>query len=183
MRKESVEVEGCFVLSPDVFEDERGYFFESFNQKRFEEETGINFNVKQINQSRSHKGVLRGMHFQKAEMAQAKLISCIEGELLDVAVDLRRGSPTFKRYSMVRLSADNKKQFYIPKGVAHGFLVTSDSAKLSYLVDEIYSKEHDAGVSFADPEVNIPWEYSEDLLILSEKDRNLPTISNCQDLF
>ena len=175
MKAEETRLKNCWVLEPDVFEDERGYFYEGFNSQEFKKATGFDFNVKQINQSRSSKGVLRGLHFQTGEKAQAKLVSCLEGELLDVAVDLRSNSPTFGRYATVRLSAHNKKQLYIPKGMAHGFLVLSEHAGLMYLVDELYSKEHDSGIIYSDPELNISWGVPDNEIILSAKDQTLPT--------
>ncbi|WP_425390041.1 dTDP-4-dehydrorhamnose 3,5-epimerase [Ekhidna sp.] len=178
MKAEETNVNDCWILEPDVFEDERGYFYEGFNRKKFNDATGFDFDVKQINQSRSSKGVLRGLHFQTGEKAQAKFVSCIEGEVLDVAVDLRKGSETYGKYAMVRLSAHNKKHFYMPKGMAHGFLVLTDHAKLMYQVDELYSKEHDSGIIYNDPDLNISWGMSEDQIILSEKDQNLPSLKN-----
>ncbi|WP_420576944.1 dTDP-4-dehydrorhamnose 3,5-epimerase [Ekhidna sp.] len=180
MKAEETELKDCWVLEPNVFEDERGYFFEGFNSKRFKSSTGFDFEVKQINHSRSTKGVLRGLHFQTQEKAQAKLISCIDGELLDVAVDLRPKSPTYGKYFMIRLSAHNKKQLFIPKGMAHGFLVLSESAKLMYLVDELYSKEHDAGIIYNDPNLNISWGMTESEMILSEKDKHLPLLKDAK---
>lgn len=176
MKAEETKLKDCFILEPDVFEDERGYFYEGFNIEKFKNATGLNFDVKQINQSRSSKGVLRGLHFQTGEKAQAKLVSCMEGEVLDVAVDLRKKSPTFGQYALIRLSAHNKKHFYIPKGMAHGFLVLTEHAKLMYQVDELYSKEHDSGIIYNDPEINVSWGISDEDLILSEKDQNLPLL-------
>lgn len=180
MKAEETNVKDCWVLEPDVYEDERGYFYEGFNIRKFNNATGHDFDVKQINQSRSSKGVLRGLHFQTGEKAQAKLVSCIEGEVLDVAVDLRKNSKTYGQYALVRLSAHNKKHFYIPKGMAHGFLVLTDHAKLMYQVDELYSKEHDSGIIFNDPDLNISWGVSENEIILSEKDQNLPTLKEAK---
>ncbi|WP_370088939.1 dTDP-4-dehydrorhamnose 3,5-epimerase [Ekhidna sp.] len=177
MKAEKTNLKDCWVLEPDVFEDERGYFYEGFNAVKFKKATGFDFDVKQINQSRSSRGVLRGLHFQTGDKAQAKLVSCVEGEVLDVAVDLRKDSPTFQQYAMVRLSAHNKKHFYIPKGMAHGFLVLTDHAKLMYQVDELYSREHDSGIIYSDPEISISWGIPEEEIILSEKDQNLPLLS------
>ncbi len=174
MKAEKTNLKDCWVLEPDVYEDERGYFYEGFNIEKFQKATGFDFEVKQLNQSRSAKGVLRGLHFQRGNKSQAKLVSCIEGEVLDVAVDLRMDSPTFRQYSLIRLSAHNKKHFFIPKGMAHGFLVLTEQAKLMYQVDELYSKEHDTGIIYNDPEINISWGIPEDEIILSEKDQNLP---------
>jgi len=176
MKAEKTNLEDCWILEPDVFEDERGYFYEGFNTERFKRITGFDFAVKQINQSRSSLGVLRGLHFQKAPRAQAKLVSCVEGEVLDVAVDLREKSPTYGQFSLVRLSAENKKHFYIPKGMAHGFLVLTEHARLMYQVDELYSKDHDTGIIYNDPDLNISWGLPEEQIILSEKDRSLPTL-------
>ncbi|MEO9870188.1 dTDP-4-dehydrorhamnose 3,5-epimerase [Ekhidna sp.] len=183
MKGEKSNLKDCWILEPDVFEDERGYFYEGFNIEKFKKATGLDFDVKQINQSRSSKGVLRGLHFQRGDRAQAKLVSCIEGEVLDVAVDLRKNSPDFGIYSIVRLSAHNKKHFYIPKGMAHGFLVLTDYAKLMYQVDELYSKEHDSGIIFNDPDIKISWGLSEDQIILSERDKNLPLLKQVKTDF
>ncbi len=183
MTAERTNLEDCWIIEPSVFEDERGYFYEGFNSAKFSDLTGFEFHVKQINQSRSSKGVLRGLHYQKAPKSQAKLISCIEGEVLDVAVDLRPNSPTFGEYAMVRLSAHNKKHFYMPKGMAHGFLVLSDYAKLMYQVDELYSPEHDTGIIYNDPDLNISWGMSEGDITLSEKDKELPFFKDSEFSF
>ena len=175
MKAERTNLDDCWVIEPDVYEDERGYFYEGYNAERFRETTGFEFQVNQINQSRSSKGVLRGLHFQNHPKAQAKLVSCIEGEVLDVAVDLRKNSTTFGQFSLIRISAHNKKHFYIPKGMAHGFLVLTDHAKLMYQVDELYSAEHDSGIIYNDPDLNISWGIAESEIILSERDKNLPT--------
>ena len=183
MIAKKINIEGCWIIDPNIIEDERGYFFESFNANLFKKETGIDFEVKQINQSRSSKGVLRGLHFQHGEKAQSKLISCVEGELLDVALDLRKSSPTFGKHALVRLSAENKRKLYIPKGIAHGFLVLSENATLTYLVDEFYSSSHDTGIIYNDPDANISWGFPEEDLILSEKDKNLPKFNESKHLF
>lgn len=174
MNVEETSLKDCFIIEPDVYEDERGYFYEGFNSERFKKTVGFDFEVKQINQSRSSKGVLRGLHYQTSPKAQAKLVSCVEGEVLDVAVDLREESSTFGKYTLVRLSAHNKKHFFIPKGMAHGFLVLTEHAKLMYQVDELYSPEHDTGIIYNDPELNISWGLPKEEIILSEKDQNLP---------
>jgi dTDP-4-dehydrorhamnose 3,5-epimerase len=175
MNVEETKLNGCLVIEPDVFEDERGFFYEGFNAKKFEQSTGYNFQVKQINQSRSAQNVLRGIHFQKGPKSQAKLVSCIEGEVLDVAVDLRKNSSTFGEYMIVRLSAHNKKHFFIPKGMAHGFLVLTEHANLMYQVDEFHSLEHDTGIMYNDPDLNISWGIPQEAIILSEKDQCLPS--------
>lgn len=180
MKAEQTHLKDCWILEPDVFEDERGYFYEGFNANRFKEYTGFDFHVKQINQSRSARGVLRGLHFQRMPKAQAKLVSCVEGEVLDVAVDLRKGSSTYGQFSVVRLSADNKKHFYIPKGMAHGFLVLSENARLMYQVDELYSPEHDTGIIYDDPDLKINWGMSKEQIILSGKDQKLPTLKEAE---
>jgi len=177
MKATETKLKGCWIIEPDVYEDERGYFYEGFNIDKFKNSTGLDFSVKQINQSRSSYGVLRGLHFQIPPKAQSKFISCLEGEVLDVAVDLRKNSPTYLQHEVVRLSTQNKKHFYIPKGMAHGFLVLSETAKLMYQVDEMYSPEHDSGISYNDPQINVPWGISENELILSTKDKNLKKLS------
>lgn len=164
---------GCLIFEPNVFEDERGYFFESYRKSDFEKE-GISTEFVQDNQSKSSFGVIRGLHYQLEPFAQAKLVRAIEGEVLDVVVDLREHSPTFgKSYSIV-LSAANKKQLYIPRGFAHGFAVLSPVAVFYYKCDQIYSREHEAGIRYDDPELAIDWGINRDDIILSEKDKNLP---------
>ncbi len=165
----------CFILKPTVFRDHRGVFMESFNQRRFEETTGLHLNFVQDNQSVSKKGVLRGLHFQKGEFAQAKLVRAVWGEIMDVVVDLRTESPTFKKSFKVILSHENNLQLFVPAGFAHGFLTLSESSVFAYKCDRYYHKEADAGVIWNDPTLNIDWEYPEDQLILSEKDTQLPT--------
>lgn len=176
MKAVETNLKGCWIIEPDVFEDERGLFYEGFNQKRFKDKIGVDFIVKQLNQSKSIKGVLRGLHFQRKPKSQAKLITCTEGEVLDVAVDLRLNSPTYGQYSLARLSSENMKHFFIPKGMAHGFLVLSEHAKLMYQVDEIYSPNHDSGIAFNDSEINISWGMKDSEIILSEKDKHLPSL-------
>lgn len=167
-------LKGCYVLTPNVFEDERGYFFESFNESTFFKQTGIKINFVQDNQSKSNKGVLRGLHFQIGSNAQSKLVRVVKGKVLDVCVDIRKESPTFgKHFSMV---LDDKKhqQLFIPKGFAHGFLVLEDHTIFSYKCDNFYNKASEAGIIFNDKELNIDWDYSLDKLIISEKDLKLP---------
>ncbi len=172
-------IPGLFVFEPKVFEDERGYFYESYNANIFAEKN-INLNFVQDNQSKSSYGVLRGLHFQLEPMAQAKLVRVISGEVLDVAVDLRLGSPTYKEHYSIALSADNRKQLYIPKGFAHGFVVLSETAEFFYKCDNFYSKEHDGGIAFNDPALNIDWQLPDDVLVISEKDKNLPELSEAK---
>ncbi len=180
MNVNETKLAGCFLIENRLFEDQRGYLFEGFNQRRLEELAGIQFEPKQLNQSKSSYGVLRGIHFQNHPKAQAKLVSCIEGEILDVAVDFRKGSPTYGQFVAEKLSDDNKKSLFIPKGMGHGFIVLSKTAKLMYLVDELYSPEHNSGINYADPVIDIDWLIEEPELILSEKDKHLPTLTESQ---
>ena len=170
---------GLVVFEPRVFEDSRGYFFESFNAQVFEA-AGINRPFVQDNQSRSSKGILRGLHYQLDPMSQGKLVRVIVGEVLDVAVDLRSGSPTFGKHFSILLSAENKKQLYIPRGFAHGFVVLSPTAEFFYKCDNFYSKEHDAGIRFDDPTLNIDWMMKPEDIQVSEKDKQLPTLAEAK---
>ncbi|MGB4132686.1 MAG: dTDP-4-dehydrorhamnose 3,5-epimerase [Tenuifilaceae bacterium] len=168
-------IDGVFIIEPKVFGDSRGYFFESYNQKEFEEKVGpITF--VQDNESKSSYGVLRGLHFQKPPFAQAKLVRCAEGEVFDVAVDLRQASPTFGKYVAVNLSGENKKQLFIPRGFAHGFVVLSQSAVIIYKVDNLYAPEYDTGIMWNDPQLNINWGIRKEDIILSPKDASLPLL-------
>lgn len=171
------KLKGCFILEPKVIQDERGYFMESFNQKTFQE--GINQDVVfvQDNQSYSSKGVLRGLHYQCGEHAQAKLVRVLQGEVLDVAVDLRPNSETYGQYEAIKLSGENQKQFFIPRGFAHGFLVLSESATFFYKCDNFYNKEAEGGLLYNDESVAIDWKFSTDQLLISEKDKILPTLA------
>ena len=174
MKVTKTKIEGCFVIEPKVFEDERGYFFESFNQEKFELLTGAKPFFVQDNQSRSVRGVLRGLHFQTGEHAQAKLVRVLEGEVLDVAVDLRSGSKSFGQVVSHRLTADNRKQMYIPRGCAHGFVTLSEEAVFAYKCDNFYNKQAEGGIIYNDPTFGIDWVLEESELILSEKDLELP---------
>ncbi len=171
-----------FVFEPNIFEDARGYFFESFNTAIFAEKN-INTNFVQDNQSKSSYGVLRGLHYQLDPFAQAKLVRVISGEVLDVAVDVRKGSPTFGQHFGIILSAENKKQLYIPRGFAHGFVVLSETAEFFYKCDNFYSKEHDAGILYNDETLNIDWKINPADIKVSEKDANLPTFPNALNNF
>ncbi len=171
---EETYLKGCFVLTPHVFKDERGFFFESFNKNTFKSETGITVDFVQDNQSKSSRGVLRGMHFQTGEHAQAKLIQVVKGKVLDVCVDFRKESPTFGKHFSVVLDDIEHKQVYIPRGFAHGFLVLEDDTIFSYKCDNFYNKESESGILFDDKDLNIEWGFSLDKLIVSEKDRRLP---------
>lgn len=175
-------IPGLLVFEPPVFSDNRGYFFESFNTKVFEE-AGITAPFVQDNQSKSVKGVLRGLHYQLSPMAQAKLVRVVSGEVLDVAVDIRQGSPTYLQHFSLLLTADNKKQLYIPRGFAHGFVVLSETAEFVYKCDNFYSKEHDAGIRFDDPTLAINWQIDLNNVIVSDKDQNLPLLSDSRNNF
>ncbi len=172
---EETYLKGCFVITPKVFEDERGYFFENFNKKIFEKETGVVIDFVQDNQSLSSKGVLRGLHFQSGKFEQAKLVRVIKGSVLDFCVDLRKDSPTFGKHFSIILDVVEKKQLFIPRGFAHGFLVLEDNTIFSYKCDNYYNKASEKGIIYNDETLNIDWKFSKENLILSEKDRALPT--------
>jgi len=164
------KLKGVWIIEPRVFADERGYFMESFRQDKFEEYIG-KVNFIQDNESKSTRGVLRGLHYQTGDFAQAKLVRVIEGSVLDVAVDIRKSSPTFGQYVAVELTAENKKQLYIPRGFAHGFLVLSNEAIFTYKVDNVYAPQNDASIIWNDSSLNIDWGIPEEELLLSAKDR------------
>lgn len=167
------DIEGVFIIEPKVFGDNRGYFMETYNENEFKE-AGLNYVFVQDNQSKSKAGVLRGLHFQKTH-PQAKLVRVLEGEVFDVAVDLRKGSKTYGKWVGVILSEENKKQFMIPRGFAHGFVVLSETATFAYKCDEFYHPEDEGGIMWNDPEVGINWPYKGEVL-LSEKDKKHPTL-------
>jgi len=173
---------GCVIIEPKVFGDQRGYFFESFNQKQFEENVG-KVQFVQDNESRSSRGVLRGLHFQLPPYNQAKLVRCIEGEVLDVAVDLRKDSPTYGQHVAINLSDENKRQLFVPRGFAHGFVVLSRSAIFSYKVDNWYAPEHDCGIAWNDSQLNIDWKIDHESILLSEKDKALKVLSETENPF
>jgi len=164
------------IFEPDVFGDHRGYFFESFRQDVFEKHVG-NIQFVQDNQSKSGYGVLRGLHFQKPPFTQAKLVQCLQGEVLDIAVDIRIGSPTYGKHVAVKLSEENHRQLYIPRGFAHGFAVLSSTAVFSYKCDNYYHPESDGGIAWNDPDINIDWILSSDDIQLSNKDTTQPALS------
>lgn len=174
------KLKGCFILEPRIFNDERGYFMESFNEKAFCEGVGENVHFVQDNQSFSTRGVLRGLHYQSGAHAQAKLVRVLQGEVLDVAVDIRPGSATYGQYEAVLLSGDNQNQFFVPRGFAHGFLVLSETATFFYKCDNFYNKESEGGIIYNDPAINIDWGFEAGKLIISEKDRLLPTLENAK---
>ena len=169
---------GCVIIEPNVIKDDRGYFMESFNEARFEAATGIKVHFVQDNQSYSSKGVLRGLHYQTGGHAQAKLVRVIDGEVLDIAVDIRPGSETYGQYVAVVLSGENNKQLFVPRGFAHGFLVLSDTATFFYKCDNFYNKESEGGIIYNDPAIGIDWSLPDADLIISDKDTILPTLEN-----
>jgi len=174
------KLKGCYVIEPKIIQDERGYFMESFNEKTFQNAIGKPIHFVQDNQSYSTKGVLRGLHYQTGEHAQAKLVRVLEGEVLDVAVDIRPDSETFGQYEAVVLSAENQKQFFVPRGFAHGFLVLSETATFFYKCDNFYNKESEGGIHFSDESLAIDWLFELDELIISEKDTHLPTLQQAK---
>jgi dTDP-4-dehydrorhamnose 3,5-epimerase len=174
------KLQGCYIIEPKIIQDERGYFMESFNEKTFQNGVGQVVHFVQDNQSFSTKGVLRGLHYQTGEHAQAKLVRVLQGEVLDVAVDIRPDSPTFGQYEAVLLSDENKKQFFVPRGFAHGFLVLSETATFFYKCDNFYNKESEGGIAFNDKTINIDWQFSLEDLIISEKDKVQPTLKNAK---
>lgn len=176
------DIPGVIIIEPAVFSDNRGYFFESFNKKNFEDNIG-KINFAQDNESKSSKGVLRGLHFQAPPFAQAKLVRCIKGSVLDVAVDIRKGSPTYGKYVSIELSEDNKKQLYIPRGFAHGYSVLSDSAIFAYKVDNNYAPECDAGILWNDPVLNIQWGVNNCDILISKKDSKLSSFLELESPF
>ena len=172
-------IEGLLVIEPMVFKDARGYFVETYNEKRYRE-AGIDAQFVQDNQSCSSYGVVRGLHFQRPPYSQAKLVCCTVGRVLDVAVDLRKDSPTFGQWYSVELSEENKRQFFIPRGFAHGFSVLSDQAIFTYKCDNLYHPEADGGLLLSDPSLAIDWQVPEQLRIISEKDTKHPMFGDCQ---
>jgi len=183
MKVEETPLKNCFLIHDTIYKDDRGYFFESFNAKRFYKETGINTAFVQDNQSHSVKGVLRGLHFQRGEFAQAKLVRVLKGEVLDIAVDVRKSSPTFGQYFSVVLSETSRTQIYVPRGFAHGFLVLSEEVDFFYKCDNFYNKAAESGIIYNDPELNIDWQIASEKLIISDKDLTLPQLSACEELF
>ena len=176
------EIEGVVIIEPRIFKDERGYFYESFSQREFEEKVCRTTFV-QDNQSKSSYGVLRGLHFQKPPYCQSKLVRCIKGAVLDVAVDIRKGSPTFGKYVAVELSEDNHRQFFVPRGFAHGFAVLTPEAVFQYKCDNFYKKESEGSVAWNDPQLAIDWKIPADKVLLSEKDKQSKNIADAEYLF
>ncbi len=182
MKVIKTDIEGVVIIEPTLFGDERGYFFESYSQQKFDELVRpIRF--VQDNESKSKYGVLRGLHFQKGKYAQSKLVRVVEGRVLDVAVDIRRGSPTFGKYVSVELSAENKRQFFVPRGFAHGFVVLSPTATFQYKCDNLYAPSEEGSVIWNDPTIAIDWGVKSEDIILSAKDMLHPTLADATELF
>ena len=173
MRIEQTPLKDCFIIHEKVHGDARGYFIETYNQRDFKAATGLEIEFVQDNQSRSTKGVLRGLHMQRGSSAQAKLVRVLEGAVLDIAVDLRKGSPSFGQHYAIELTANNHKQFFVPAGFAHGFVVLSETATFFYKVDKFYEPGNEVGIMYNDKDLNIDWRLSESEIILSEKDKTL----------
>ena len=175
-------IEGVIIIEPRIFKDDRGYFFESFSQREFEEKVCKTIFV-QDNESKSSYGVLRGLHFQKPPFAQSKLVRVIKGAVLDVAVDIRKDSPTFGQYVSVELTGDNHRQFFIPRGFAHGFSVLSEEVIFQYKCDNFYSPQSEGAIAWNDPDLNIDWHIPAEKVVLSEKDSKHPRLKDWQNVF
>jgi dTDP-4-dehydrorhamnose 3,5-epimerase len=180
MRFKRAKIEEVIVIEPKVYSDDRGYFFESFREDMLTEFLGYKINFCQDNESKSSKGVLRGLHYQLPPFSQTKLVRVIKGKVLDVAVDIRVGSPTFGEYVAIELSEYNKKQLFIPRGFAHGFLVLEDNTIFSYKVDNYYSPRDDRTIRFDDPQININWDFPKHKILVSAKDRSAPFLENIE---
>lgn len=176
------DIDGVVIIEPRIFEDARGYFFESFSQREFEEKVGKVVFV-QDNESKSSYGVMRGLHFQRPPFTQSKLVRCVKGAVLDVAVDLRKGSPTYGKHVAVELTEDNHRQFFIPQGFAHGFAVLSDEAVFQYKCDNFYAPQADGGISILDESLGIDWKIPTDKAILSDKDTKHPLLKDFDSPF
>ena len=179
MEYRKTEIDGVYILDPRVFNDDRGYFFEAWKKEDFEEHVG-KVDFIQDNESKSSYGVLRGLHYQKENYSQAKLVRVIKGKVLDVAVDIRKSSPTFGKHVMVELSDENKRQFFIPRGFAHGFLVLSDEAIFTYKVDNIYAPQHEASIRWNDEDINIKWPIAPEDVVTSEKDLKASSLKDAE---
>ena len=179
MEYKKTTIEGVYIIEPKVFKDARGYFFEAWKKEEFEQHIG-KVEFVQDNESKSSYGVLRGLHYQKGDCSQAKLVRVIKGKVLDVAVDIRKSSPTFGKYVMVELSDENKRQFFIPRGFAHGFLVLSDEAIFTYKVDNAYAPQADAGIRWNDPDINIQWPIDPAQVQTSETDLKQPFLKDAE---
>lgn len=179
MEYRKTEIDGVYILEPRVFNDDRGYFFEAWKKEDFEEHVG-KVDFIQDNEFKSSYGVLRGLHYQKENYSQAKLVRVIKGKVLDVAVDIRKSSPTFGKHVMVELSDENKRQFFIPRGFAHGFLVLSDEAIFTYKVDNIYAPQHEASIRWNDEDINIKWPIAPEDVVTSEKDLKASSLKDAE---
>lgn len=177
------DIEGVVIIEPKIFGDARGYFYESFNAAEFESKTGVKTTFVQDNQSKSSYGVLRGLHFQKPPYAQSKLVRVVQGCVVDVAVDIRKGSPTFGKYVAVELSDENHRQLFIPRGFAHGFIVKSPTAIFQYKCDNLYAPQAEGAIAWDDPKIGIDWDVDTNDILLSEKDKHHPTLAEAQYLF
>jgi dTDP-4-dehydrorhamnose 3,5-epimerase len=177
------DIKDVVIIEPKVHGDERGYFVETYRADKLEEFLGYKINFCQDNESKSSRGVLRGLHYQLHPAAQTKLVRVIQGRVLDVAVDIRKGSPTFAKYVSVELTAENKKQLLVPRGFAHGFVVLEDETIFAYKVDNYYSPENDRGIAFDDEKLDIDWKILKEELLLSEKDTKQPKLSETEDIF
>ena len=180
MEYKETEIKGVWILEPKVFKDARGYFFEAWKQTDFDAHIGRLVEFIQDNESKSSYGVLRGLHYQKGDYSQAKLVRVVKGRVLDVAVDIRKSSPTFGKYVMVELSEDNKRQFFIPRGFAHGFLVLSEEAIFTYKVDNIYAPQHEASIRWNDETIGIKWPIDPKDVLTSEKDLKANSLENAE---
>ena len=180
MEYKETEIKGVWILEPKVFNDARGYFFEAWKQTDFDAHIGRHVEFIQDNESKSSYGVLRGLHYQKGDYSQAKLVRVVKGRVLDVAVDIRKSSPTFGKYVMVELSEDNKRQFFIPRGFAHGFLVLSEEAIFTYKVDNIYAPQHEASIRWNDETIGIKWPIDPKDVLTSEKDLKANSLENAE---
>jgi len=177
------DISDIIIIEPKIYGDDRGYFVETFREDKLEKFLGYKIKFCQDNESKSKKGVLRGLHYQLSPYAQTKLVRVIQGKVLDIAVDIRKGSPTFGQYVSVELSSENKKQLLIPRGFAHGFVVLEDDTIFTYKVDNYYSPKDDRGIAFDDINLNINWRLDKDELILSDKDKAQPKLKDSNDLF
>jgi dTDP-4-dehydrorhamnose 3,5-epimerase len=180
MKAIKTKIKGLYVLEPDIFGDERGYFFESYTKKKLDSLIPEDYVFVQDNESKSSYGVLRGLHYQLAPYSQTKLVRVIKGRVYDIAVDLRKDSPTFGKWVGVELSGENKKQFLVPKGFAHGFVVLSETATFAYKCDDYYNPEYERGIIFNDPALGIDWKVSPDDLIIAEKDKKWPVMAEAE---
>lgn len=169
------DIEGIFIIEPRVWGDDRGYFFESFNAREFAEKTGLNITFVQDNESKSHYGVLRGLHFQLPPYTQSKLVRVVKGRVLDIAVDIRKNSPTYGKWVSCELTEDNHRQFFVPKGMAHGFCVLSKEAVFQYKCDDFYHPEAEGGIAWDDPDIAVQWPIPAENISLSERDKNHPS--------